>query len=378
MRKSHQDGQVLKEGGNYVVRWRETERLPDGSYKKVRRSKALVPVKGFRKSEAEELARETIHGFGGVNTLAWTVRDFVELEYFVNYTPALSVSTQRGYAYVWKCHGGVIPEKMRLREVKTVDAQAYLRSIAARKKLTKRSLAHIKAFFSGVFAEALRQGLIPGPNPWTSTRLPNEGGKSNETSAYTPEEIEQHLLVLPEPANTAVLLACCTGLRRSEIQGLRWSDYNAATSELTVNRAYLFGEYKETKSKASHAPLPVVPVLKRRLDMLLAKLGPMMDAPMFPSSSGTPMDLNNFTNRVIRPTFEKHGMRFKGWHSYRRGLGTFLYSKGITDLVIQKILRHSDVNVSRNHYIKVVDSETKAAMESVTFGLESEKKEVLQ
>lgn len=373
MRKSHQDGQVLKENGSYCVRWRETERQADGTFKTIRRSKQLVPVKGFRKSEAEEIARETLNGFGGANTLAWTVRDFIERDYFVNYTPSLKLSTQRGYAYTYKVHGNVIPEKTRLREVKTVDAQGYLRTIAVRSNLTKRTLAHVKAFFSGVFAEALRQGLIPGPNPWTSTRLPNEGRKSAETSAYTAAEIEQHLLILPEPANTAVLLAACTGLRRSEIQGLRWSDYNSATSELSVQRAYLFGEYAETKSRASHAPVPVVPVLKRRLDMLLAKLGTATDAPILPSSSGTPMDLNNFANRVIRPTFKKHGIEFKGWHSYRRGLGSFLYSKGITDLVVQKILRHSDVNVTRTHYVKVVDSETKAAMEAVTFGLETER-----
>lgn len=378
MRKSHQDGQVIKEGGAYVVRWRETERTADGSTKVVRRSKQIVPVKGFRKSEAEEIARETIHGFGGANTLAWTVRQFVEEEFFKNYVPSLAKSTARSYAYAWKCHGPVIPDKMRMREVKTYDAQGYLRTIAMRKDLTRRSLSHIKAFFSGIWAEAIRQGVVSGVNPWTGTRLPNEGRKSAETEAYTAAEIEQHLLVLPEPANSVVLLAACTGLRRSEIMGLRWADYNSAASEIAITRAYVLNEYKETKSKASRATIPVVPVLKRRLDLMLAKLGNATDAPIFPSETGTPMDLSNLKNRVILPEFEKRGITWRGYHAYRRGLASYLYGLKVTDLIVQKLLRHSDVNVTRGFYIKVVDSETKAAMENVTFGLESEKKEVLQ
>lgn len=371
MRKSHQDGQVLKENGSYCVRWRETERQADGTFKTIRRSKQLVPVKGFRKSEAEEIARETLNGFGGANTLAWTVRDFVDLEFFPHHVSTLSTSTGRGYAYVWKCHGSVIPEKTRLREVKPMDAQQYLRIIATRSDLSRRTIAHIKAFFSGVWSEAIRQGLTNGVNPWTSTRLPQNTRKSAETYAYSAEEVEHMLRVLPEPANTAVLLAACTGLRRSEIQGLRWADYNSATSELSVQRAFLFGEYKETKSKASQAPIPVVPVLKRRLDIMM--LAATIDAPIFKSSSGTPVDLNNFANRIIRPAATTHGFKWVGWHSFRRGLGTFLYSHKVTDLVIQRILRHADVNVTRTHYVKVVDSETKAAMEAVTFGLETER-----
>lgn len=372
MRKSHQDGQVTKSGGAYHVRWRELERQEDGSLVKVRRSKTLVPVRGFRKSEAEEIARETLFGFGGSNTVAWTVRDFVERDYFVNYTPTLAKSTERGYKNIWKTHGCVIPEKMRLREVKTSDAQVILRKIAVRSDLTAQTLSHIKAFFSGVFGDALRQGLIPGPNPWIGTRLPKEGRKSGDTYAYSPEEIERMLVVLPEPANTVVLLACCTGLRRSEIQGLRWSDYNSQTNELSVSRAYLYGEYKETKSKASHAPIPVVPVLKRRLDSMLLKLGTIPDAPLFPTSTGTPKELSNMANRIMKTAFRKHAIKFMGWHAFRRGLGTFLSSKGVPELTIQKILRHSDVNVTRKHYIKVLDQATKDAMENVTFGAASE------
>jgi len=43
-----------------------------------------------------------------------------------------------------------------------------------------------------------------------------------ETVAYTPEEIQAILSLLPEPAGTAFAVAAFMGLRHGEIQGLLW------------------------------------------------------------------------------------------------------------------------------------------------------------
>ena len=51
-----------------------------------------------------------------------------------------------------------------------------------------------------------------------------------------------------------------------------------------------------------------------------------------------------------------------GWHAARRGLGTNLYRLGVSDKVIQAILRHSNVNVTLGYYIKPQKSDVIAAM----------------
>lgn len=50
--------------------------------------------------------------------------------------------------------------------------------------------------------------------------------------------------------------------------------------------------------------------------------------------------------------------------AYRRGLGTNLHELGIADIVIQVMLRHSDVSITRQAYIKndAVDPQSRAAM----------------
>src|ERR1700747_2291291 len=51
-----------------------------------------------------------------------------------------------------------------------------------------------------------------------------------------------------------------------------------------------------------------------------------------------------------------------GWHAFRRGLATNLHDLGVADKTIQAILRHANVAVTQNSYIKTLDAQSIAAM----------------
>lgn len=51
-----------------------------------------------------------------------------------------------------------------------------------------------------------------------------------------------------------------------------------------------------------------------------------------------------------------------GWHAARRGLGSSLYRLGVPEIVIQRILRHADVNTTASYYIKTASDDVKHAM----------------
>ena len=53
------------------------------------------------------------------------------------------------------------------------------------------------------------------------------------------------LVILPEPARTVVLCAAFTGLRKSELRGLTWADFDGAT--LTVRRSVWSSVVNEPK-----------------------------------------------------------------------------------------------------------------------------------
>jgi len=84
---------------------------------------------------------------------------------------------------------------------------------------------------------------------------------------------------------------------------------------------------------------------------------------MFVSSVGKPVNLDALAADVIVPLITKAGVRWHGWHAFRRGLATNLHQLGVSDKTIQRILRHANVAFTQSCYIKTGDGEIAAAME---------------
>ncbi len=63
--------------------------------------------------------------------------------------------------------------------------------------------------------------------------------------------------------------------------------------------------------------------------------------------------------------------QWHGWHAFRRGLATNLHRLGVDDKTIQAILRHSNVGLTMNVYVKSVAESQVSAMD--VLGAEMEK-----
>ncbi len=55
-----------------------------------------------------------------------------------------------------------------------------------------------------------------------------------------------------------------------------------------------------------------------------------------------------------------------GWHAFRRGLATNLHTLGVDDKTIQAILRHSNVGLTMNVYVKTVSESQVIAMDALS------------
>jgi hypothetical protein len=106
------------------------------------------------------------------------------------------------------------------------------------------------------------------------------------------------------------------------------------------------------------------------------------------AGNGKPLNLDNLARRVIVPALsrcavcrklkDKHkpeGHVFQrdqslpqwhGWHALRRGLATNLHTLKVDDKTIQAILRHSNVSLTQNIYIKSVTELQVDAMDSLS------------
>jgi len=111
-------------------------------------------------------------------------------------------------------------------------------------------------------------GVISGPNPISPISIPR-GRQSSETYAYSLEEIEQILGILPEPAKTAFAIAALAGLRQGEIRGLDWLDYDG--ENLSVARSVWRKHISPPKTLQSQAAVPVIKPLRDLLDGMKPK-----------------------------------------------------------------------------------------------------------
>jgi integrase len=310
-----------------------------------------------------------------------TLVQFVENVYFPYAEHQKRASTLNTDRNRWKTHLRARCDKLRLREFRTVTGEHLLQEIARHNDLSKATLKQLKSLLSAIFKHAKRQGFIDGVNPMQDTSIP-KARKSEPTYAYSLDEINRMLAVLDERSATIVAVAAFSGLRRSEIQGLRWADYSG--SSIQVQRSVWEGIADDTKTDASSGAVPVISALERRLERYHASVKPASDAPMFAASNGKPLRLNNILRAQILPALNRCAMcgenedehaeadheysrdearpEWKGWHAFRRGLATNLHDLGVDDHTIKAILRHSSVTVTQRSYIKSLPKQSVAAM----------------
>jgi integrase len=74
------------------------------------------------------------------------------------------------------------------------------------------------------------------------------------------------------------------------------------------------------------------------------------------------MNLEALAVNVIQPALKEACLPWYGWHAFRRGLATNLHRLGVSDKVIQQILRHANVTTTMNIYVKTVSVDAANAM----------------
>jgi integrase len=325
-------------------------------------------------------SRSTAHTYTPEATQ--TLEQFVDAVYFPNLETQKRASTVKGYKARWTSQLKPLCGSLRLREVRTSDVQRLLADIARQNPtLCRSTLHHLRSLLSRIFKHAIQQGYLNGPNPIREVGIPS-APEGDDTYAYSLEEVTRMLTYLPQPAYTLAALAAFTGLRRAELAGLLWENYDG--NELQVMRSVWEGYVNEPKTRRSNAPVPVIPALARILNAYREQCGSPHSGPTFASTAKTPLNLNNVLNRVILPAlnrcevcrerqsdhalaghdFKRDSLRpeWHGWHAFRRGLATNLHRLGVNDKTIQAILRHSNIATTQNIYIKSVSTDSAAAM----------------
>ncbi len=386
MRSRKQNGQIVRIGDCWYVRYWERRNL-GGTIERKRVTHQLGAVTTRGKNPPADIKEEAERHMSKKNGRAIpperirTMGDFVEQVYLPWVQESKRPSTLKGYRDVWEDHLKALCELTWLKDVRTFTVQGWLNEIG-NKGLSRNSLRHVKSIVSGIFTLAKRQDYFEGENPSRDTGISPEAPEPQETYAYTLEEVQIILSLLPEPAATAFAVAAFMGLRHGEIQGLLWENFH--DGEMYVSRSIWNGHVTAPKTHKGRAPVPVIRQLAERLELHRLRSGNPKTGPIFANSLGKPLCMNNVLKRGILPALDRcehcrqskagHGKadhpfkrdarypEWHGWHAARRGLGSNLYRLGVPEIVIQRILRHTNVSTTNTYYIKSAAGDVRNAM----------------
>ncbi|MFZ0862268.1 MAG: site-specific integrase [Candidatus Sulfotelmatobacter sp.] len=187
--------------------------------------------------------------------------------------------------------------------------------------------------------------------------------------------------VVSEPYATMIFVAVWTGLRVSELIGLKWHCIHA--DSITIEERYCRGDWATPKTDASAATIGVEPEVIARLLRLptltvevragravrkhkLVKSGGPDDLVFQRVQDGSPMNDQNILKRHIQPAARKLGLPFVNWRCLRTSHATWLVQAGADPKSVQGQVRHSRISTTMDIYAQIVPTSQRRALQQLS------------
>jgi integrase len=221
---------------------------------------------------------------------------------------------------------------------------------------------------SGILADAQDRGLVA--QNVVRNRRSHKNGASEARQQHrleagreipTPDEVRAIIAGLSGRARPFLLTAIFTGLRASELRGLRWADVDLLRNELHVrHRADRFGTLGALKSATSRRTVPLLPMVANALKewRLVCPHGSEL---VFPGSGG-PITLPTIIRSIWHPAQIKAGVvadgraKYSGLHALRHFYASWCINRradGGLELpikVVQSRLGHASIGMTSDRY----------------------------
>lgn len=233
--------------------------------------------------------------------------------------------------------------------------------------LAPRSVLHIHRTLSKALKQAVSDGLIPR-NAAAPVKPPRP--RKEEIRPLDREQVRALFEAAGEAGDrleALYVVAVTAGLRRGELQSLKWEDIDleARFPTLQVRRTlseprggYIFEAPKSGKGRNIRLTQRAAAALrehrKRQLEERMEHAGLYSDHGLvFPSSTGAPL-LGGNLNRAFKATLARAGLPEIRFHDLRHTCATLLLRQGVNPKFVQELLGHADISLTLNVYSHVL------------------------
>jgi integrase len=335
-----------KAGGELLSAW-VCDYFDQGGVRRLRTFETKRAADAFMVSAKGEISR----GVHTPESQSVTVNEAAQLWLQRAEADGLERSTTEKYKNHIELHIAPYLGNVKLARLSTPVVEQFKDDMLGRlsRPMARKVLISLKS----IIAEAERRGLT-AKNPARSVRIkpkPREEGRMEIPSVA---EVNAILAAAKDRWKPLLLTAAYSGLRASELRGLRWQDVDFERKTITVaQRADAWGTIGAPKSAAGRRTVPMAPPVVKTLRewRLACPRGKGADGEpgqlllVFPNGAGNVEDLGNIRKHGWVPAQVKAGIaRPYGFHSLRHFFASWLIaSRSFSPKELQALMGHSSI-----------------------------------
>jgi integrase len=242
-----------------------------------------------------------------------------------------------------------------------------------RKDRSPAMVRKIRSSLGSILSDAQERGLV-GQNVVRSLRVHRRGRDARADKRQgklkigidipTPDEVRTIIAHLGGRWRPLLLTAIFTGLRASELRGLRWSDIDLKRGEIHVRqRADRFNAIGRLKSEAGERTIPLPPLVANALREYRVACPKGELGLVFPNGRGRVENYSNIVKRGLIPTLVATGVvdskghaKYSGLHSLRHFYASWCINRRVDGglelplKVVQARLGHASVQMTADRY----------------------------
>ena len=221
-----------------------------------------------------------------------------------------------------------------------------------------------------VFRRAVDRDEIAA-NPMDRVSLPKDRGRRDRVAE--PREVAALLSVLPPRYRVLWAAAVFTGLRRGELQALRWESVELDAGVLRVVNSWdrVVGPVSP-KSRAGERTVPVPAILATELQAHRLRQASGGGGFVFSTDGEKPFDPSNAL-RAAQKLWRKAELRPLGFHECRHTYASFMIAAGVNAKALSQFMGHSSISVTLDRYGHLMPGSEKEAADLLDGFLERDR-----
>jgi integrase len=376
-KRRYQDPKPRREGNFwYLLTWEDG---PQGTRKSKREKLAPASMLAREVQKiADERLRPLNQGLISVGS-AVNFKEYVQSTYIPTELPLLATTTRDSYQGVIAKYLEPRFNQFCLRDLSPFTLQRYFSGLAG-ERVAHPSIMKIRDALSSILRSAVRYGFLI-QNPMVGLKLPVDKRPRRQKPIISPEQFSNLVEYVSEPYASMLFVSVWTGLRVSELIGLKWRCIHG--DSITIEERYCRGDWSTPKTNASAATIGVsseVITRIQRLKMLTVEVqagtgkrryrvvkSDGQDDLVFQSvKDGKPMSDQNVLKRHIQPVARRLGLNFVDWRCLRRSYATWLVQSGADPKSVQGQMRHSRISTTMDIYAQTVPVSQRRAVEKLS------------